>query len=88
MASTGQGLRELDAAIGRHRDQQRASGEQQRRRTRQAEARLRAILVDRLRRRAETALARVEGGLAFLAEEVAGRRLDPYTAVNRLLADA
>jgi LAO/AO transport system kinase len=88
VASTGQGLRELDAALGRHRHQQRASGEQQRRRTRQAEARLRAILVDRLRRRAEAALARVEGGLTSLAEEVAGRRLDPYTAVNRLLAGA
>jgi LAO/AO transport system kinase len=87
-ASTGQGLRELDAALGRHRDEQRASGEHLRRRARQAEARLRAILVDRLRRRAEAALARVEGGLTFLAGEVAGRRLDPYTAVNRLLADA
>ncbi len=85
VAATGQGVRELDAAIARHRDEQRTSGEQTRRRARQAEARLRALLVDRLRRRAETALARVEGGLTLLAEEVAARRLDPYTAVNRVL---
>jgi LAO/AO transport system kinase len=85
VASTGQGVPELAAAIDRHRQGLRASGQLESRRRRQAEARLRSILLDHLRRQAEGTLARL-GGLHTLADEVASRRLDPYTAVNRLLA--
>jgi LAO/AO transport system kinase len=84
VAHSGQGVAELATTLGRMRDQQRASEELGARRQRQAEARLRAILLDRLRRQAEAALSRL-GGLGVLAEQVASRRLDPYTAVNQLL---
>jgi len=85
-ASTGQGAPELLAALARHRDGLTADGGRRlaERRLRQAEARLRVLLVDRTRRQAEAALARL-GGLESLASEVAGRRLDPYAAVARLL---
>jgi LAO/AO transport system kinase len=85
-ASTGQGLPELVAALARHRDGLVADGGRRltERRRRQAEARLRLLLVDRTRRQAEVAMARL-GGLAALATEVAQRRLDPYAAVERLV---
>jgi LAO/AO transport system kinase len=85
-ASTGQGVPELVAALARHRDGLVADGGRRltERRRRQAEARLRLLLVDRTRRQAEAALARL-GGLGALATEVAERRLDPYAAVERLV---
>jgi LAO/AO transport system kinase len=85
-ASTGQGVPELMAALARHRDGLVADGGRRltERRRRQAEARLRLLLVDRTRRRAEAALAGL-GGLGALATEVAERRLDPYAAVGRLV---
>ena len=87
VASTGQGVPDLAAAIARHRKAQKDSGALVERRRRQAETRLRAILLDRLRRRTEATLAGLGGGLSALADEVASRRLDPYTAVNRLLPE-
>jgi LAO/AO transport system kinase len=85
-ATTGQGVPELVAALARHRDGLVADGGRRlaERRQRQAEARLRLLLVDRIRQQAEAALARL-GGLTAMAAEVAGRRLDPYAAVGRLL---
>jgi LAO/AO transport system kinase len=85
-ASTGQGVPELVAALARHRDGLVADGGRRltERRRRQAEARLRLLLVDRTRRQAEAALAGL-GGLGALATEVAERRLDPYAAVGRLV---
>jgi LAO/AO transport system kinase len=85
-ATTGQGVPELVAALARHRDVLVADGGRRlaERRQRQAEARLRLLLVDRIRHQAEAALARL-GGLTAMAAEVAGRRLDPYAAVGRLL---
>jgi LAO/AO transport system kinase len=85
-ATTGQGVPELVAARARHRDGLVADGGRRlaERRQRQAEARLRLLLVDRIRQQAEAALARL-GGLTAMAAEVAGRRLDPYAAVGRLL---
>jgi LAO/AO transport system kinase len=85
-ATTGQGVPELVTALARHRDGLVADGGRRlaERRQRQAEARLRLLLVDRIRHQAEAALARL-GGLTAMAAEVAGRRLDPYAAVGRLL---
>jgi LAO/AO transport system kinase len=88
VASTGQGVPELVAAVSRHRAELRDSGALARRRRAQAEARLRTILLDRLRRRAEATLTSLGGGLSLLADEVASRRLDPYTAVSRVLGEA
>jgi LAO/AO transport system kinase len=84
VATTGQGIPELAAAITRHREQLRGSGQLQLRRQRQAAARLRFLLLDRLRRQAETTLARL-GGLDAVADQVASRRLDPYTALAQLV---
>ena len=85
-ATTGQGVPELVAALARHRDVLVVDGGRRlaERRRRQAEARLRLLLVDRIRHQAEAALARL-GGLGPVAAEVADRRLDPYAAVGRLL---
>src|SRR5262249_54822725 len=67
VATKGAGVPDLVAAIDAHRDRQRATGGFEARRRRQSEARLRALLADRLRLRAEAALARA-GGIARLAE--------------------
>ncbi len=84
VALSGQGIPALASAITSLRERGQAEGTLASRRRRQAEVRLRAILLDRLRRRTEATLSQL-GGLGALAEEVASRRLDPYTAVNRLL---
>lgn len=84
VATSGVGLPELDAALGRARAEGEAGLA---RRRRQAQARLQALVGDRLRRQAEQALSRF-GGLAALADAVAARRLDPYSAVEQLLPRA
>lgn len=86
VAARGQGTTEVAAAIAARVDRMRASSVWTGHRRQQAEAQLRALLMDRLRRRAEAALARA-GGLGALATEVAERRQDPYTATERLLAE-
>jgi LAO/AO transport system kinase len=84
VATTGQGVPELLAALARHQAWQ-AGEALAGRRQRQALARLRLALEDRLRRQAEAALAGL-GGLPALAAEVAARRLDPYTAAAQVVA--
>ena len=85
VATTGQGLPALEAAFSRQRVQAQSSGAAAQRRHRQAATRLRLVLLDRLRRQADALLARFDPAGA-LAAEVAERRLDPQTAVDRLLA--
>jgi LAO/AO transport system kinase len=85
VATTGDGITELWQAILRHHQQQQASGGFAERRRAQAEAQLRAIVTERLRRQAEAELARL-GGLARLAEEVATRRRDPYSVAEEITA--
>jgi LAO/AO transport system kinase len=84
VATSGQGVAALIEALERRREQSLRSGAFERRRLRQAEARLTALLTDRLRRQAERALA-LSGGRQALAAQVADRSLDPYSAVARLL---
>jgi LAO/AO transport system kinase len=84
VATTGEGVAALVEALDRRRQQDQQSGAFEQRRLRQAEARLTALLRDRLRRQAERALE-LSGGRQALAAQVAARSLDPYSAVARLL---
>jgi LAO/AO transport system kinase len=84
VATTGEGVAALAEALDRLREQEQRSGAFEQRRLRQAEARLTALLRDRLRRQAERALEAF-GGRQALAAQVAARSLDPYSAVARLL---
>jgi LAO/AO transport system kinase len=86
VATRGTGMSELVASIDRHRAREQASGGARERRRRQAESQIRAVMADRLRRRAEAALAGA-GGLAALADAVAERRRDPYSAADAVLED-
>lgn len=85
VATRGEGIDELLAAVDRHRQRQQETGAFAERRRTQAEAQLRAVVMDRLRRRAEAELARL-GGIAALAAEVAARRRDPYSVAEEITA--
>jgi LAO/AO transport system kinase len=85
VATRGEGLDELLAAILRHRERQQQSGAFAARRRAQAEAQLRAVVVERLRRRTEAEIARA-GGIERLADEVASRRRDPYSVADEITA--
>ncbi len=85
VASTGQGIDELLAALDEHEQWARGSGDLRRRRLRRAEREVETITVTALRAR----LGDLRGGqrLADLAEDVVDARLDPYAASDALLAD-
>jgi len=85
VATRGEGIDELLAAVDRHRQRQQQTGAFAERRRTQAEAQLRAVVMDRLRRRTEAELAR-RGGIAALAAEVADRRRDPYSVAEEITA--
>ncbi len=84
VATTGKGIDELALAVERHRERgARApggSGASPRRR-RRAEATLRELVVDRLRRATDAALAR----RGELVDQLAARATDPYTAADELV---
>ncbi|WP_035752212.1 methylmalonyl Co-A mutase-associated GTPase MeaB [Parafrankia discariae] len=83
-AVTGKGVPELLAAIGRHHDWLRASGELERRRLHRAAEEISQIALAGLRAR----LGRLDGAarLTELARQVRAGHLDPYTAAATLLA--
>jgi LAO/AO transport system kinase len=83
-ASTGDGVPELLAALDRHRATGRTDESGGARRTR-AEAQVWAILGERLRA-SLVAPERVASTDAIL-DDVAGHRLDPYAAADRLLRE-
>jgi LAO/AO transport system kinase len=85
VASTGEGVEEVAAALAEHHEWARASGSLQARRTRRAATEIEAIAVTSLRER----LADLRDGsrLGELAADVAAGRSDPYAAADRLLAD-
>ena len=87
VSTRGDGIPELLQAIEAHRQRQQHSGGFVERRRAQAEAQLRAVVMDRLRRRTEAELDR-RGGIARLAEEVATRRRDPYSVAEEITAPA
>jgi LAO/AO transport system kinase len=83
VATRGEGIDELLAAIERHHTAQRASGAFAERRRTQAEAQLRAVIAENLRRASQKQIDRL-GGIALLAGEVAERRRDPYSVAAEI----
>jgi LAO/AO transport system kinase len=85
VATQNEGIAELRAAIARL---ETASGRERRagRRRERAEARFLAVLSERLLARALSRALR-DGGLARVVDEIADRKLDPYTAADRVVAE-
>jgi LAO/AO transport system kinase len=83
-ASTGEGVRELLAALDRHRAAGRDAAGSARARLARAEAQVWAIVGERLR--ASLVAPERRTATERLLEEVAAHRLDPYTAADQLLA--
>jgi LAO/AO transport system kinase len=84
-AATGDGVPELLAALDRHRTVGRA-GESSAARLARAEAQVWAIVAERLRDRLHDPSH--EATTTALLAEVAEHRLDPYSAADRLVAEA
>lgn len=85
VASRGEGLEELVAALAEHRSWLEDTGEGERRRVRRAREEIEAIAVTELRRRWDHLGGRAE--LDGLAAEVAAGRTDPYAAADLLVAE-
>lgn len=86
VATTGQGVDELAATIARHGDYLRRTGEWQQREAARSRQEIEQLLRDRFLRELQ---ARVpEDERAALLAEVVARRLDPYTAADRLMTKA
>jgi LAO/AO transport system kinase len=85
VASTGEGVDELLAALDEYERWAAGSGELRRRRLRRAEREIETIAVTALRER----IGELRGGdrLTALAEHVLEGRTDPWTASDALLAD-
>lgn len=84
VAHTGEGIDDLIQAIAKHREDMQDTGALAARRARRAKDEIEAIAVTALRERFGD--VHEHGDLDSLAIEVAGGRLDPYTAADRLLA--
>ena len=83
VAAKGEGVEALWEAVNEHRRHLEADGELRQRRERRLRDELREIVVRRLEQRAEAAL---EGpAFAGLEADLFARKLDPYTAAERLL---
>ena len=85
VAARNEGIGELAAAIDRHHTRMQASTAGAEREQRRAEAQLRELLQERFVGAADRALA-ARGGLRALAQAVAERRTDPYTAADEVAA--
>lgn len=79
------GVEELRAALVAHRRHLEASGELERRRARQVTEELQCIVVERLHARALALGASTDR--AALERQVRERRLDPWSAADRILGD-
>ena len=84
VASTGQGVDDLVAALDKHREYLTDTGGLQERRRRRARDEVEAIAVTALRERFGD--LRGHADLDALATAVVEREVDPYTAADRLLA--
>jgi LAO/AO transport system kinase len=84
-ATTGRGVDELLGAIERFRAH--TSALQARRRRGRAEYRVKELLADRLVRRVEQQVLQ-PGELSEIVERIAARELDPYSAVDGIVARA
>ena len=84
VATKGEGIDELWAAIEKHRAWQEEKGALEARRHRRVEREIRDIVAERYRRRIETECAEK---LRQLTGEVVARRIDPYAAADSLIAE-
>lgn len=82
VATKGDGIDILWGAIERHRDYQETNGLLESRRRRRIEREIKDIVSARFRHRVESDTSAL---LKELTEEVATRRLDPYSAADRLV---
>jgi LAO/AO transport system kinase len=82
VASRGEGVAELVAALDAHRQWSDGSGERERRRVARAEAEIEAVAVTRLRARIRDAHG--AAGLPDLAKRVVAGELDAYAAADEL----
>jgi LAO/AO transport system kinase len=82
-AASGDGVADLIAAVGRHRDWAAGSGEARRRRVEALRAEVKQLLRERVLRDLERGLD--EKGLDDVVARVADKTLDPYGAVEALL---
>ncbi|HEX4868427.1 MAG TPA: methylmalonyl Co-A mutase-associated GTPase MeaB [Acidimicrobiales bacterium] len=85
VATTGEGVADLWQAIVAHRAHQEASGELDRRRRANVAGELEEIMAALVRQRVAAAAA---GQIEQLADEVARRAVDPWTAAEQLLDGA
>ena len=84
IASQGEGLAEVVAALDAHREWLESSGQLVVRRRARAAAEIEAIALTSLRARMDDLREGLRPG--DLADEVAGGRLDPYAAADRLIS--
>jgi LAO/AO transport system kinase len=84
VASQGQGIDDLLAALDRHRAAGEQTGEWQRRRLRRARAEVEALALAMVR--ATFTLGGADG-VEALAQAVRDGQLDPYSAADRVVAD-
>ncbi len=82
VASRGEGVDELVAALDAHRQWSDGSGERERRRIARAEAEIEAVAMARVQARIRDVHGRA--GLADLAKRVVAGELDPYSATDEL----
>ncbi len=86
VALRGEGIDALVAAVEQHRRQALASGAYEQRRQERSERRFLALLRDRLVERALKQLGKARG-IEARVRELQERRIDPYTAVEQVLAE-
>ena len=85
VATTGDGLEELVGTIDRHLDHLVATGEMERFRLLKSQAEFMAVLEETLSQYVlEEMLS--DGALERIVESIASRELDPYTAVEEIMA--
>ncbi len=82
IATKGDGIDELWAAIEKHRAWQEEKGLLEARRRRRVEREIREIVAERYRHRVESEAADL---LAQLTDDVTARKLDPYAAAEKLM---
>lgn len=83
VAQTGEGVDELWATLQGHRRHLEGTGALQERRSSRLTLELESVLMARLRARARDVLG--ADGAAAVEADLAARRIDPYTAADRLL---
>ncbi|HVP69355.1 MAG TPA: methylmalonyl Co-A mutase-associated GTPase MeaB [Anaeromyxobacteraceae bacterium] len=86
VATSGQGVADLLAAVARHREHLAGTGERARRDVARARAAFVSVLRERLLEEALARISEKEGHLDALAARIAAREADPYALADELAA--